>query len=86
MIFSEEDPRPARDQINDRYAHGGGWSPLTPNRWKIVSEEGHIQYPGDPPLPPLFQWNLHEEVLRLYSHGLVMIIAPDGSFEISRMD
>ena len=28
-MLSEHDPRPAREQFDARYGHGGGWRPFT---------------------------------------------------------
>ena len=46
------DPRPAREQFDANYQHGGGWRPIKGFTcdWK---KDGTIHYPGDPPLKPI---------------------------------
>lgn len=46
LIFLKGDPRPAKEQIEERYAHGGGYRP---HPGFIVSAAGSLLiYPGDP--------------------------------------
>jgi hypothetical protein len=81
--LDEEDPRPARDQLNEKYAHGGGWRPF--EGFKM----GHnlsIKYPGDPAHPPLAIMKMRNETVVVYEHAWVAIIQEDKSFEICRMD
>jgi hypothetical protein len=81
-FLSEDDPRPAREQINDKYGHGGGWRPLPGFRMT----ENALHYPEDPPYALLFETTLHDEVIRFYNYAWVAIISADGSFEVCRMD
>lgn len=85
QFLSEEDPRPAREQFNDAYRHGGGWSPFGEGKWK---HKGNflIQYPGDPMYVPVATAKLRDETIVVYPHAWVGIFQPDGSFEIARMD
>ena len=39
MIFDSNDPRPAREQANERYAHGGGWNPQ--EGWELNPSNGN---------------------------------------------
>lgn len=81
-FLSDKDPRHAKEQINDNYAHGGGWSPF--QGFKL---EGDVfQYPEDPPLRLIAETELRGEVIRLYEHSWLVIIQPDGSWETSRVD
>lgn len=82
-FFSESDPRPAKDQINERYAHGGGWHPM--KKWKRTNETT-LQYPGDRPIKPMAVGRLREERIFLYPYSWVMILQPNGDFEVSRVD
>jgi hypothetical protein len=84
-FLDDSDPRPAREQINERYSYGGGWSPLVPNRWMMLQGE-RLKYPDDPPLSPICELRLRDERLVLYPASIVAIIQPDGSFEVSRLD
>ena len=33
MMLDDEDPRPAAEQLNETYAHGGGWMPFGKGQW-----------------------------------------------------
>ena len=81
-MLSETDPRPAREQLDANYAHGGGWRPLP----KFTITDKGLVYPGDPPLPLLAEALLRDELIRVYVHSWVAVIQPDGSYEVSRMD
>lgn len=83
-FLSADDPRPAKEQFNENYAHGGGWRPLP--GCKLSQQNMVIRYPGDPPLKPFAMTVLREEKLYFYPHSQVLILQPDGSFEVSRMD
>lgn len=89
-FLSESDPRPAAEQFDERYAHGGGWRPMEgwlhvitrPLDQKILS----ISYPGDPVLSPVASLQLRDETIWVYQNAWVAIEQPDGAVEISRMD
>jgi hypothetical protein len=81
-MLSEEDPRPAREQFDANYQHGGGWRPQA--RFELRGTD--LCYPNDPPLTVLAQTRLRDETIRLYPYGYVVILQPDGSFEACRMD
>ncbi len=49
-------------------------------------ENGGIEYPGDPVLPPIAERMLRYERIVMYPHSLFAIIQPDGKFEVARMD
>lgn len=82
-FLNVEDPRPAAEQFDANYGHGGGWRPMS--KW-LMKPDGVINYPGDPDLPVLFEGQLRDETIRIYDCGWVSITQPDGSFEVSRMD
>ena len=84
MIFDSNDPRPAREQANERYAHGGGWNPQ--EGWELNPSNGNAMYPGDPPMWPLAMAELNDERLYLYPYGYVAVVQQDGGFEMCRMD
>lgn len=82
-FLNENDPRPAREQFNENYAHGGGWSPF---EGFTMLPNGDLEYPGDPVYSLLAEAHLRDEKIRFYDYSWVAIVQPDGSFEISRMD
>jgi len=81
--LDDEDPRSAREQFNEHYAHGGGWRPMKGFKLTVGNK---LLYPDDPPLVPLAQAWLREQLIVFYEHAWVAIIYPDRSFEACRMD
>lgn len=81
-FLRNDDPRPAREQFNERYVYGG-WRP---NNHFTKDERDFVQFPGDPALPPIAQRMLREERIVMYPGALFAIIQPDGRFEIARID
>lgn len=85
-IFDAEDPRPAREQVNDRYDYGGGWRPM--RGFEMDMNTAGLSYPGDPELLPFARCELPltQEVVWFYPHSQIAIVQMDGSFEVARMD
>ena len=83
LMLNESDPRPAKDQFNENYAHGGGWIPF---RGFELNDNNSLSYPGDPPLKPLAQCQFRNELIVFYDHAWVAIIHKDRYFEVCRMD
>jgi len=79
----ESDPRPVREQFNERYAHGGGWQPF---QGFNVNERKGLTYPGDPTFYPVAKITFRDEIIYIYPYAWVMIEQTDGSVEIARMD
>jgi hypothetical protein len=84
-MLSDDDQRPAREQFDENYQHGGGWQPLDSCR-AVAGEPFSYGYPGDPPQRPRICTVLRDEVICVYEYGFVGIWQKDGSFEIARMD
>lgn len=89
-IFRTGDLRPAKEQIEERYHHGGGYRPIP----GFNVDRDTIVYPGDPEngeddevyMPIAFTSLNGVELVVLYEGGFVRISQPDGGFEIVRMD
>jgi len=84
VIFQDGDPRPAKEQAADRYAHGGGWRPQ--EGFKMEPRDHSIKYPGDPVMPPLAKARLRNERIFVYAYGYVAVVNEYGKFEVARMD
>jgi len=82
-MLSERDPRPAREQLDANYQHGGGWQPFPGFK---LHRDNSLSYPGDPPTKPLAMTMLRDELIVFYQYSWVAIIQPDRSFEVCRMD
>ena len=81
-MIDQDDPRPAKEQFDANYGHGGGWRPM-----KGFSVKGFVlHYPGDPPLEPIAMWPLRDEMIVVYRYGIVAVFQKNGSFEAARMD
>lgn len=86
MWLNEDDSRPAREQLNAGYQHGGGWNPFHGFTMADDDDMWWLLYPGDPPTRSLAYTRLREEIIVVYEHAWVAIIQADGSFEVARMD
>ena len=88
QFVSEHDPRPAKEQINEAYAHGGGWNSF--EGFTLVSSDDKSQYgldyPGDPMSKELSRAMFRDELLVFFKGSWLAIIQKDGSFEVSRLD
>lgn len=84
MFLNEDDPRPAREQIDENYQHGGGWRPTT--GFTLDTKTMNLTYPEDPPYRPLAMTRLRGELLVFYDSAFLMIMQPDGTFEVARLD
>lgn len=83
-FFIESDTRPAKEQINDRYRHGGGWFDIT--GFTYNPDTHAIKYPGDPAMKPLAVATLHDETIYVYESGWTCVVQADGTFAVTRMD
>lgn len=78
------DPRPAHEQFDERYAFGGGWSPM--RGFTRDPRTNALKYPGDPPLLPIARIQFRDELILIYDCSIVAIIQKDGTFAAARMD
>lgn len=90
-FLSALDHRPAAEQFNDAYAHGGGWRPMSGwMNYYAQAEIGDvnliIQYPDDEELKPIAWVLLNDEAVWVYPGAWVAIESADGKVEVSRMD
>lgn len=87
-FLDDADERPLAEQIDAHYAHGGGWrSHPHLERWSFDEETLALRYAGDDdPYQPIAACTLRGEVLLLYPSSWVLILQPDGKFDISRID
>jgi hypothetical protein len=93
QFLHTDDPRPAAEQFDENYAHGGGWNPH-PNMaplWHISDHDKALIYgDGAEPAPEVHRLlataQLRDERIHFFDGSWVAIIQPDGSFEVERMD
>jgi hypothetical protein len=84
-ILMSEDKRPVREQLNERYAHGGGYRPFkgfTLDRMTMT-----MRYPGDPLFKPSAMTTIGDEQVFFYPQGQwLLILQPNGDFDVTRVD
>lgn len=83
-MLSVSDPRPAREQFDERYKYGGGWQPV--RGFELDAKSRALLYPGDPPMKPVATAQLRDEMILVYPYSFVAVVQADGSFEAARMD
>jgi hypothetical protein len=76
-------PAPARDQFNANYQQGGGWRPRD---GFTLGDDDHLGYPGDEPMSPIAEIRFRAERILFYEYAVVVIVQPDRSFEVCRMN
>lgn len=80
--LNENDPRPAREQLDTSYPFGG----FQPFDGFTLGKKNELRYPGDPPQRPLAEARLRDELVVFYASSWVAIIQPDHSFVVARLD
>ena len=91
-FLSEDDPRPAALQINERYIYGGpdgGWNSFPGFKLlRPMSADGpfRLAYAGDPDRREKCRAKLRDETIILFESDWVAIIQPDGSYDVARID
>jgi hypothetical protein len=84
-ILLADDPRSVKDQLEDRYRHGGGWRPIEGMR--MNPENWVMRFPGDPPFKPAAMTKINNEMVIFYPQcSLLAVIQKDGKFEVCRVD
>lgn len=83
-FLSEQNPKPAKEQLHQNYLHGGGWQPF--EGFTLNQKTLNLHYPGDPPVLALAKGKLRDETIVVYQFAWVAIIQPDGTYEVARMD
>jgi len=88
QLLDESDPRPAADQINERYV--GGWNSRM--RFGVTCEPGTmtLRYTddraGEVTISPMSVMTFRHETLALFQSHYVVIMQPDESWDIARLD
>jgi hypothetical protein len=87
-IINDTDPRPVKEQVAEKYAHGGGWNPMPQGRFKLRTVGGKpvLQYPEDPPLRMWAEIQIRDEHVMVFESDWLVVVQQDGSFEASRID
>ena len=89
LFLDHNDPRPARDQIHEAYAHGGGWKEFTgftPHIDWAYPMNSYLSYPEDPPMRAVAFALFGEELVLLFQGSWCVIVQPDLSTETARLN
>lgn len=81
-FLDEDDPRPAAEQFHANYV--SGWSSF--KRFKFNKDTLTLTYPGDPPTRAISAMGFRNEIIYLFESSWVVIVQPDGTWDVSRMD
>jgi len=87
-FFNLDDPRSAREQLHENYAHGGGVHPQKGFKlaaWNL-RDQAILEYPGDPLLHEISRAKLRDEIIILFPYSWVAIVQPDGKYIVTRCD
>jgi hypothetical protein len=83
-ILLPADKRPVKEQLEDRYSHGGGWRPIHGFR---MDGRYRLHFPGDPVFEPAACIALGDELVIFYPNcSLLAVLRRDKSFEVTRVD
>jgi hypothetical protein len=85
-FVSAWDDRPLIEQLNEGYAHGGGWQPFKGFDVQKHGEVYAMQYPGDPPYIERAKIEVNGETLVAFDNSWVLVIDKAGVNHVARMD
>lgn len=83
-FLDADDPRPAKEQFDDRYI--GGWNSFEGFKLRHDKDVPIISYPGDPEMRATSGMIFRDEMIVLFPYSWVMIVQKDGTWDIARMD
>jgi hypothetical protein len=81
-FLDEDDPRSAKEQFDANYV--AGWQPFEGFTFDL--ENGTLQYPGDPLMKVRSVLLFRQELILLFDFAWVLVLEPDNSWEVCRMD
>lgn len=82
-FLDDTDPDRAVAQLHKHYSHGGGWNKFD---GFVLRDDKSIKYPGDPKLPIRAEITFRDEMIYVYDHAWFLVLQPDGTYEVARMD
>lgn len=81
-FLNEDDPRSAKEQLEANYI--AGWNKFEGFTYDPVNMS--LKYPGDPRMDPLGAIQFRDELLLIYQSAWVLILQPNGEWEVARCD
>ena len=85
---SPDDPRRLQEQVNEAYAHGGGWNSFDgfELRCHMASGRFSLVYPGDPPMQERARARFRNQIIVLFDMSWVGIIENMKLIDVARID
>lgn len=84
-IITDKDSRPVREQIEDRYAHGGGWKPMEGFTFDPMSAT--LTYKDGEQMLALAYAAVRNEVVVLYESAILLVFnRTDNTYDVIRID
>ncbi len=87
FFADESDPRPLVEQLDEGYAHGGGWRSFSGFELRKNGMGKYaLAYPGDPLMREMARAPFRNQLVVLFESAWVGIIENDELVDVSRMD
>lgn len=91
LLLDPRDPRSPQEQLNETYAHGGGWNSfegftLQRNVGGDGREYFSLHFPGDPPMREISRAQLRDKTIVLFQYSWLAVIEADGTYDVARVD
>ena len=86
LMLDERDPRSVQEQLNDSYAHGGGWNSFSGFTLVKRGREYALSYPGDPLMLEVSRAQFRDQLLVLFQYSWLGIIENDELLDVARVD
>ncbi len=86
LMLDERDPRSVQEQLNESYAHGGGWNSFS--GFTLVERGGNyaLSYPGDPLMLEVSRAQFRDQLLVLFQYSWLGIIEEGKLLDVARVD
>ena len=86
LMLDERDPRSVQEQLNESYAHGGGWNSFS--GFTLVERAGKyaLSYPGDPLMLEVSRAQFRDQLLVLFQYSWLGIIEEGKLIDAARVD
>lgn len=81
-FLDEANPKSTIEQLDEGYV--SGWRPF--NGFELNKNTLALSYDGDPDMHPIDKMQFRDDVIAIYPHEWVMVLMPDGKYEVCRMD
>lgn len=86
LMLNASDPRSVQEQLNESYAHGGGWNSFS--GFTLVERAGKyaLSYPDDPLMTEVSRAQFRDQLLVLFQSAWLGIIEDGKLLDVARVD